>query len=572
MRFVRLFRGHSRVFGPVFAVAAVTVGVIAIVSAGPAIRSASAQPATCAPGTTLTTTYGPVCGIASTTASGVNEWLGIPYAAPPVGNLRWKPPQPPTPWTATLQATAFGSECTETTAGAGSENCLFVNVWAPSNATATSDLPVMVHIHGGGFTGGNGNADNSLLASTGDEVIVSMNYRLNIFGFLADKALGANSGDYGLMDQQFALRWVKNNVAAFGGNPSKVTTFGESAGGSSQCDLIASPTAKGLFEQAISTSGEYNTLLGYPTSLEPQDCKSSIPTEAQANAAGTNFAAAGGCGTGSAAVVAACLRALPASTVESVSLGGTATSFGTHPGGYSNGGQGTVGPTINGTTLTMSVRQALATGHVNKVRVIIGTDRDEDLVAYDNEAAFPVTTPAAYQTIVDAQYGSHASSVLAKYPLSKFDSPQVAWRTVAADSDTVCPSLVTDQYMASQMKAVYAYELDDNDIPPYAAAGPGVVAPGASHVGAWFLNPVTPALDANQQVLQNQEIEYVTAFARTGVPAPTGAPAWPKWNSSNPEELSLQPAGDTEYVPVAEIEAQHNCAFWDKIAPKVSGP
>ena len=186
-----------------FAVAAVTVGVIAIVSAGPTIRSASAQPVACAPGTTVTTTYGPVCGIASTTATGVNEWLGIPYAAPPVGALRWQPPQAATPWTTTLEATAFGSECTTTSGTAGSENCLFVNVWAPANATATSNLPVMVHIHGGGFTAGNGNADNSLLASTGDEVIVSMNYRLNIFGFLVyDKALGANSGDYGLEDQQ----------------------------------------------------------------------------------------------------------------------------------------------------------------------------------------------------------------------------------------------------------------------------------------------------------------------------------------------------------------------------------
>ena len=160
---------------------------------------------------------------------------------------------------------------------------------------------------------------------------------------------------------------------------------------------------------------------GYPTSLEPQDCKSSPPTKAQANAAGKNYAAAAGCGTGNGAAVAACLRALPAATVETLAGGGAG-----HPGGYPNGGQGTVGPTINGTTLKMSVRQALATGHVNKVRVIIGTDRDEDLVAYLNEASFPVTTPAAYQTIVDAQYGSHASSVLAKYPLTDFDSPK--WR------------------------------------------------------------------------------------------------------------------------------------------------
>ena len=564
MRFTRLFRWRSRLFGSVFAVAALTVGVIAIASAGPVTKSASAQPVTCAPGTTVTTTDGQVCGSSSTTASGVNEWLGIPYAAPPIGNLRWKPPQPPAPWTGTLEATQFGSECTTTSGTAGSENCLFVNVWAPSTATPTSDLPVLVHIHGGGFTGGNGNADNSLLASTGDEIVVSMNYRLNIFGFLVDdKALGANSGDYGLQDQQFALRWVKANVAAFGGDPSKVTTFGESAGGSSQCDLIASPTAAGLFEQAISVSGEYNTLLGYPTSLEPQDCKSSPPTKGQANAAGKNFAAAAGCGTGSAAVVAACLRAVPAATVESIAGGGAG-----HPGGYPNGGQGTVGPTINGTTLTMSLRKALRTGHVNHVRVIAGTDRDEDLVAYANEAAFPVTTPAAYTTLVDTQYGSVASQVLAKYPVSHFDNPGVAWRTVAADSDTVCPSLVTDQDLASRMPT-YAYEIDDNDIPPYAAAGAGVVAPGASHVGAWFLNPVTPALDANQQVLQDQEIAYVTAFARSGNPSSaTGAPPWPRFNSANPEEISLQPAGDTEVVTAAEVSAQHNCAFWDRIAPK----
>jgi para-nitrobenzyl esterase len=563
MRFVRLFRGHSRLFGSLFGAAVLTVGVVAIASAGVSTKAATAQTTACAPGTTVQTTYGPVCGIASTTAPGVNEWLGIPYAAPPVGDLRWHSPQPPTAWTATLDATEFGSECTTTSGTAGSENCLFVNVWAPASATATSNLPVLVHIHGGGFTGGNGNADNSLLASTGNEVVVSMNYRLNIFGFLVDdKALGPNSGDYGLQDQQFALQWVQNNVAAFGGDPSKVTTFGESAGGSSQCDLIASPTAAGLFEQAISVSGEYNTLFGYPTSLEPQDCKSSPPTKAQANAAGKNFAATAGCGTGTAAVVAACLRALPAATVESIAGGGAG-----HPGGYENGGEGTVGPTINGTTLTMSLRQALKTGHANRVRVIAGTDRDEDLVSYANEAAFPVTTPAAYTQLVDTQYGSYASQVLARYPVTKFDSPGVAWRTVAADSDTVCPSLVTDQDLASRMP-VYAYEIDDNDIPPYAAAGAGVVAPGASHVGAWFLNPVTPALDANQQVLQNQEIEYVTAFARSGVPDPTGAPAWPRFNPDNPEEISLQPAGDTEVITAAEVMAQHNCAFWDRIAPR----
>jgi para-nitrobenzyl esterase len=486
-----------------------------------------------------------VCGI---TVNGVNEWLGIPYAAPPVGALRWQPPQTPTPWTTTLQATSFGSECAQSFPGFGSggvEDCLFVNVWAP--ADGATNLPVMVHIHGGGFVIGSGDGDNTLLASTGHEVIVSMNYRLGIFGFLADKALGPNSGDYGLQDQQAALRWVQNNISAFGGDPKTVTIFGESAGGSSVCDQIASPTAKGPFERGISTSGEYNTLLGAPTPLETQDCKSALPTAAQADAAGKNLAAAVGCGPKTD--VAACLRALPASTALSTS------GF-----GYEDGGQGTVSPTINGSTLTMTLRQALRTGLVNKVQVIAGTDRDEDLVG-------TAASAAQYQSLIDTQYGAFASQVLARYPLSHFDSPGVAFRTVAADSDTVCPSLQTDTDLASRMP-VYAYEIDDNDIPPYQPAGSGVVAPGASHVGAWFLDPVTPALDANQQVLQNEEVAYVTTFARTGHPTATGTVPWPRFNAQDdPQEISLQPAGDTEQVTVGQISAQHNCAFWDRVAP-----
>jgi para-nitrobenzyl esterase len=529
----------------VAALAALVVVAVLVASAGVGARTARADtPSTaCASGTDVTINSGPICGMS---ANGTNEWFGIPYAAPPVGALRWQPPQPPTAWTATLQATQFGSECAQSFPGfgsGGSEDCLFVNVWAPADGSTGN--PVLVHIHGGGFVIGNGNGDNSLLSSTGHEVVVSLNYRLGIFGFLADKDLGANSGDYGLQDQQAALRWVQNNVAKFGGDPSNVTIYGESAGGSSVCDAIASPTAKGLFERGISVSGEYNTLLGSPTSLEAQDCKSQIPTKAQAFAAGKNFAATVGCGKGTADVVS-CLQNVSVSTAE--------TTAGV---GYQDGGQGTVAPTINGTTLTMTLRQALASGHANKVDAIAGTDRDEDLVG-------TATTAAQYQSLVDTQYGSFASQVLAKYPLSHFDNPGVAWRTVAADSDTVCPSLQTAQDLASRMPT-REYEIDDNDIPPYQAAGSGVVAAGASHVGAWFLTPVTPALDANQQVLQDEEVAFVTAFARNGNPNATGTPKWPKLTNGE-DVMSLQPAGDSELVTTAEMATQHNCAFWDKVA------
>jgi para-nitrobenzyl esterase len=536
----------------VVAVAA-AAAVVTMAAAGPS-RSAAADPAVaCGPGTDVQTNRGPVCGI---TVDGVNEWLGIPYAAPPVGARRWQPPEPAAAWTQPKAATAFGSQCRSPSNTQTSEDCLFVNVWSP--ADGATNLPVLVHIHGGGFFGGSGNGDNTLLANTGHEVVVSMNYRLGIWGFLANKDLGPNSGDYGLQDQQAALRWVQDNVAAFGGNPRSVTIFGESAGGSSVCDQIASPTAKGLFQNGISVSGEYNTILGtqeqaprLPEDLESQDCKSELPSQAQANAAGKNFAAAVGCGKGTADVKA-CLQAAPADAVEQAAY---------KPGdGYQYGGQGTVAPTINGTTLTLNLRDALRAGKVNKVHVIAGTDRDEDLVG-------TATSAAQFQQLVTSQYGAYASQVLAKYPLSHFDSPGTAWRTVAADSDTVCPAMQTGRDLASRLPT-WEYEIDDSDIPPYRASGTGVVAPGASHVGAWYLTPQSPALDANQQVLQNQELAYVTAFARNGRPAATGAPPWPKLDPSNdPKVMSLQPAGDTEPASVAEMSAQHNCAFWDKLSP-----
>jgi len=541
-------RSKFGVLGLAAAIALLALGVSVIASSRGSARAATPDPVACSPNTDIQTTYGPICG---TSANGVREWFGIPYAAPPVGSLRWQPPQAPTPWTTTRAATSFASECIQGIAAspAGSEDCLYVNVWRP--ADSSTNLPVLVHIHGGGFFNGSGNGDNSLLATRGHQVIVSMNYRLNIFGFLADRALGPNSGDYGLQDQQAALRWVQSNIVAFGGNPGNVTIYGESAGGSSVCDQIASPTAKGLFERGISVSGEYNTLLGAPTSLESQDCKSALPTQAQAEAAGANFASTVGCGAGASSAVADCLRGISTAAAETAA-GGV---------GYQDGGQGTVAPTINGTTLTLSLRQALKAGKVNRVRVIAGTDRDEDLVG-------TATSAAQYQSLIDTQYGSYASEVLARYPLSRFDSPGVAWRTVAADSDTVCPALQTDRDLASRMPT-FGYEIDDNDIPPYAAAGAAVVAPGASHVGAWFLTPTATPLDANQQVLQDQELAFVTAFSRTGNPNGNGLLAvWPRFDPSNhPSEMSLQPAGDSEVVTAAQVAAQHNCAFWDKLAP-----
>jgi len=527
---------------------------------GTAVKAAmatSAQaPPGCAAGTNVTTTSGPVCGIVNS-ANGVSEWLGVPYAAPPVGALRWQPPQPHAPWTTTLQATAYAPECAQQDGFGtvlplqGSEDCLYVNVFRPAGATATSDLPVMVHIHGGGFRIGNGQGDYSLLASTGNEVVVSLQYRLGIFGFLAASALGPHSGDYGLEDQQAALRWVAQNVARFGGNPRNVTIFGESAGASSVCDQIASPTAKGLFEKAISTSGEYDGLFGVPgpgETLEVQDCKSTLPTQSQADQLGASYASALGC-TGTPAAVASCLRGASASDVA------VAAGFG----GYQYGGHGTIAPTINGTTLTMTLRQALRTGHVNRVAYMTGVGRDEDLVSNETGVGLP-TTPAGYVALVQAQYGKYANQILAMYPLARYASPYLAFRTVAADSDTVCPSLLTDQDLARYMP-VFGYEMDDGDPPPNTQTVPA----GAQHASdPWDLTP-TAGLDANMQVLQQQELAYVTTLARTGNPTAANAPVWPSYRSG--AIMSLAPGADSESMPIAVLEQIHNCGFWDRIAP-----
>jgi para-nitrobenzyl esterase len=559
MSSIRLMARRYRLPAVIAAAVILTVGTSAAVRAS-AARPDQAPPA-CAAGTDVTTTTGPVCGIVNS-SNGVSEWLAIPYAAPPVGALRWEPPQPHASWTTTLQATAYGPECEQQDAFGtvlplqGSEDCLFVNVFRPAGATASSNLPVMVHIHGGGFRIGNGQGDYSLLASTGDEVVVSLQYRLGIFGFLADPALGPHSGDYGLQDQQAALRWVQENIAAFGGNPDHVTIFGESAGASSVCDQIASPTAAGLFEGAISTSGEYDGLFGVPgpgETLEVQDCKSALPTEAQADSLGASYAAALGCGSGSPAAVAACLRSAPAADVAETA----------GYGGYQYGGHGTIAPTINGSTLTMTLRQALRTGHVNRVAVIAGVGRDEDLVSNETGVALP-TTAAGYTALVESQYGRYAPRILAMYPLSRYYSPYVAFRTVAADSDTVCPALVTDRELARYMP-VYGYEMDDGDPPPNTQTVPA----GAQHASdPWDLTPVT-GLDANMQVLQQQEIGYVTTFARTGNPTTQNAPVWPEFRSGY--ILSLAPGGDSEAMPIAVIEQIHNCGFWDQIAPHQGG-
>ncbi len=408
----------------IFVVAVLAAAGVAVATmsspAGARPTGRAAADTSCAAGTTVPTASGPICGLVS---QGTKEWLGIPYAAPPVGALRWQPPQPHAPWTTTLPAVQYGPGCPTPgpDAAAATEDCLDLNVVAPQNAGG-GPLPVMVWIHGGGFGGGASNQFPGLhLAQAGHVVFVAMDYRLGLLGFLATRAFGRHAGDYGLEDQQAALRWVNDNIAAFGGDPHNVTIFGESAGGSSVCDQLVSPTASGLFTKAISQSGFYNSVTGVNTFFQPQDCKSNLPTESQADTSGQAFATSVGCTD--PATLADCLRKLPLSTLlaQPGSLTGPTNS-----------------PIINGTTLTTDAQRAFASGRFNRVPTVMGTLRDEDLIALP-------TTPAQFNDTVQSQYGADAGAVLAAYPLDRYATPYLAFRTLVADSNTVCPALRSER-------------------------------------------------------------------------------------------------------------------------------
>jgi para-nitrobenzyl esterase len=304
--------------------------------------------------------------------AGVMVFRGIPYAAPPVGSLRWRPPQPAAHWSGVRDASKLGHNCVQHqpysdinpfTAGV-SENCLYLNVYTSSlpsspvsRSPSPSARPVLVWIHGGGFWAGFGGEErhNGVPLARKGAVVVTLNYRLGAFGFLAHPALAAESphhaaGNYGLLDQIAALQWVKRNIARFGGDPSRVTVFGESAGGMSVGSLIASPLAKGLFERAILESG---TGVGVGVSS---------PDTARAHSVRLGESL-GVQGTGADA--AARLRALPADSILAASLR------------IGPSGSPMFWPVVDGWVLPHAVDSTLASGAANIVPTIVGSNRDE---------------------------------------------------------------------------------------------------------------------------------------------------------------------------------------------------
>src|ERR1700729_906833 len=338
--------------------------------------------------------------------AGVNSFLGLPYAAPPTGNLRWRPPQPAAAWSGGRDATQFGASCPAVTdpqktpflrPGSISEDCLYLNVYTPA-AGPGANRPVLVWIHGGGLVqDGARNYDGTKLAADG-AVVVTINYRLGALGFLAHPALasrpGGAAGNYGLMDQQAALRWVQRNIAQFGGDPRNVTIAGQSAGGLSVLAQLVSPGARGLFQRAIVQSGTF--------ALNQRPL-------ATAEAAGETFATAVGCPD----QTAACLRSVPVSELVG--------KFGVEIPGV-----------VDGSVLTQPIGTALARGQFARVPVINGITHDEELLFVDGlklTVSQGTNIPLAAPLISDANYepdiaqalgvsAARAAAIANVYPLS----------------------------------------------------------------------------------------------------------------------------------------------------------
>jgi para-nitrobenzyl esterase len=494
-----------------------------------------------------------VRGVATATT---RAFRGIPYAAPPVGDLRWRPPQRVARHRGVLDATRFASHCPQIAGpfgvGSTTEDCLFLNVFTPNPQHGRDGRgrdddrfglhPVMVWIHGGALvTGESDDYDATRLVEQGDVIVVTINYRLGELGFLAHSALTAESpdhasGNYGLLDQQEALRWVRRNILLFGGDPGRVTIFGESAGGLSVHSQLAAPGSAGLFHRAIVESGAYQL---------------AQPSLATAEAFGAAFAAAAGC----ADQTAACLRGLTVAQVLAAQPGGVAGAS----------------PTIDNKFLTQSVGAAFASGQFNRVPILEGANHDEwRLFVGITELQIGGPLPAAaYPAAIQATLAVPAAVVplfVAQYPLASFPSPSLALSALGSDGIFDCSARFVAQSV-SKFVPTFAYEFSDPGAPqrflppvsfPYAAAH-------ASEIQYVFDLPTTvpsPGLDAGQQELASAMVSYWTTFARTGQPSSRGVPAFPAYDSASDVIQALVPP---QPQPETGFAADHHCAFWDSL-------
>jgi para-nitrobenzyl esterase len=509
-----------------------------------AVRGADHHPARRGVGSLVVQTdKGAVRGVRT---GAVDSFLGIRYAAPPQGELRWRPPRPAAAWPGVKRADAYGNRCPAAASTNGprseTEDCLFVNLQRPVSARRGHRRPVYVFIHGGGLVNGSSNqADMQQLVARTHVVGVSFNYRLGVLGFLAHPGLtreGGESGNYGLMDQQAALRWVQRNIAAFGGDPARVTLGGESSGGWSVCAHLSAPGSAGLFAQAMLQSG-------------------SCPSQTQAQGERTGSAVAAAVGCADAATAVSCLRHTPVGQlIDAPSTGFPAPVRGTP-------------------FLPMDPREAVATGQFARVPVVIGANRDEGRTFTVGNVGW---TREQYTDWVHQTFGPHADDVLARYPWpvasDRFTGAYLSG-AILTDAGLVvdiggCPNRTLTQDFARHTRT-YAYEFNHR-------TGPGLQPEpagyewGAGHAAelAYLFpsfdngTPIAPTFNAAERQLATDMKRYWGAFASTGTPHVPGQAAWPLHDARR-YVLSLQAGGDSVAISDAALSTEHQCSFWDTL-------
>lgn len=469
-------------------------------------------------------------------ANDVWHWLGIPYAQPPVGALRWKAPEPMACWPGVRPATTLSTACLqlETDGGlVGQEDCLTLNVWAKAGA---SNAPVAVWIHGGGNTVGTAVDplyDGEALAAREGLVVVTLNYRLGALGFFTHAGLNAEndagvSGNYGILDQQAALRWVRDNISRFGGDPARVLLFGESAGGQNTLIHLAAPGSAGLFSRALVESGGI-----YRTTL----AEALVETQPVVQAVGCD----------QTAEPVSCLRGKSAAALVSVP-----TAVGPLSKGLA------WRPVIDGQVIPQNVLELINQGRHHHVPFVIGTNAEET-----SRMVPRVSTAAEYEAALRAQYGvAAANAALAQYPASRFATPQQALVAITTDATWTCPArAIARAVAANQSEPVYRYF--------FTYRTPGVLGGliGATHgldVPFVFgtMDTLTPSPSAEQEAFSASVQGYWGSFATTGDPNHGGAVAWPRFPVGADAALEL----NTTSVALPGVRTA-DCDFLDTLRP-----
>jgi len=471
-------------------------------------------------------------GMAAEDGSGVRVFLGVPYARPPVGPGRWQPPSEPASWDGVRVADHYGAACWQVRGRTASvytkgieepsEDCLYLNVWTPPAGEEPS--PVMVWFHGGGNTAGEGGSavfDGTHLAGKG-VTLVTVNYRLGVFGFLAHPALTsesphASSGNYGLLDQIAALDWVHANIAELGGDPSRVTIFGQSAGSTDTCLLMASPLAHGLFHRAIGQSG---ACLGNETPLQ---ASGDAPS---GHANGVRLASALGV-EGQDASAAERLRAIDAETLHDARTGVG------------------VGPIVDGWVIPRPPAELYASGDFNHVPLMTGWMADE---TKGLQPGLADVTKAEYEPRVRRQYGAGADRVLAAYASVAAGSTTEALFNMTTDAGmgagarswaraVTAAGDPTFLYHFSWAPPVFRLYITDD---PHLDSPNGPRGMGAYHSGDLVyvfdnVGYVDVGWDDYDRHLADVLSSYWVSFARTGDPNAEGLPAWPRYEAANDE-------------------------------------